>query len=137
MLRSSLSENREILCDGKIARHADLLTARDAHAVHATDHGFVAHEDGADHVVEQTHVLAVLFGPPRVVLRVFGGIATGAKRALARTGEDHRHRASIVRRTPHSQDDAFDHVGRVGIQLAGITLDNPSQLNSYTTMSVV
>ena len=93
---------RQVLRDREVAGHADLLAAADAHAVHAADDRLVAGEDGAHHVVEEPHVLAVLLGPAGVVLGVLGGVAAGAERAVAAAGEHDRHaaRSFDARRMP-------------------------------------
>jgi len=115
-----LAELGEVLGDREIARHADLLAARHAHAVDAADDRLVAAQDRAHHVVEQAHVLPVLLGAPGVVGGVLLGVAAGAEGALAGAGEDHRDAGAVVRGAPEAEDHALDHPGGVGIVLARV-----------------
>jgi hypothetical protein len=86
VLGASLTEAGEVLSDGEVAGHADFLAATDAHAIDAADHRLVAAQDGRDHVVEQSHVLAVFLRIAGVVFGVFLGVAAGAEGLVA----DHR-----------------------------------------------
>ena len=116
---------RQILRDREVAGHADLPPAADAHAVDAADHRFVAGEDGADHVVEQAHVLAVLLRLAGVVLGVLLGVAAGAEGLVAGAGEDHAVDGAVVARRAHGQDHALDHVGGVAVELARVVQRDP------------
>jgi len=85
--RARLAEEGQVLREGEVAGHADLLPAGDAHAVHAADDGLVAVQDGRDHVVEQAHVLPVLLRVPGVILRVLLRVPAGAERLVPGAGD--------------------------------------------------
>ena len=131
VLGAGLAEARQILRDREVAGHADLLAATDAHAVDAADHRLVAGQDGADHVVEQAHVLAVFLRLPGVVLGVFLGVAAGAESLVADAGEDHAADVAGVRSRAHRQDHALDHVGGVGVVLARVVEPDPGVVQTF------
>jgi hypothetical protein len=136
VLGAGLAEARQILTHREVAGHADLLAAADAHAVDAADHRLVAGQDGADHVVEQPHVLAVLLRLAGVVLGVLLGVAAGAEGLVARTGEDHAVHRAVVARGAQGQDHALDHVGGVGVELAGVVQRDPGVVQTGNLLAV-
>src|SRR5271167_1503440 len=96
MPRSGLAEYGEITGYGKIAGHSNLLPTADPHAVHAADHRLVATEDGANHVIEQAHVLPVLAWGPGISLRILARVAARAKGLRARAGNYDSDRCAII-----------------------------------------
>ncbi len=109
----------------KVAGHADLLAAADAHAVDAADHRLVAGEDRRDHVVEQPHVAAIFLRIAGVVLGVFLGVAAGAERLVAGAGEHHGDDIARGARLAEREDHALHHVGGVGVELRRIVERDP------------
>src|SRR5581483_1670426 len=130
VLGTGLAIDGEIGGDRQIGRHADLLAAGDAHAVDAADHGFFAVQDAVHHGVEQIHVLAVFVRAARIVGRVFGGVAAGAKRLVADRGEHDRHDAAIGGRFLKTGDHALYHFGGIGIVLRRVVQPDPGGIES-------
>ena len=125
VLGAGLTEASEILCNREVASHADFLAAADAHAVDAANHRLVAANNRRNHVVEQPHIAAVFLRIAGVVLGVFLGVASGAKRLVAGAGEDHRN--DVARRAGGAkcQNGRLHHIGRVGVELAGVVERDP------------
>ena len=125
VLGARLAEAGQVLRDGEVAGHADLLAAADAHSVDAADHRLVAGEDAAHHVVEEAEVLPVFLRIARVILRIFLGIAAGAERPVAGAGEDHADHVARVGSGAEGEDHLLDHRGGVRVELRLVVEDDP------------
>ena len=98
MTGAGLTQDSQVAGYRQIAGHADLLPAGHAHAVDAADGGLLAIQDGVHHADEQIHVLTVLVGPLRIVLRILLGVAAGAEGLVTGAGKDHRHHTAVRER---------------------------------------
>jgi hypothetical protein len=136
VLGSRLAEDRHIRGDREVAGHADLLAARDPHAVDPADGRLLAVEDSVDHGVEEIHVLAVLVRPPGVVLGVLLGVAAGAEGAVAGTREDDRHHATVKRGVGEGGDHTLHHLGGVGVELARVVEGDPRRVEAINSLPV-
>ena len=125
VLRAGLPEARQVLRDGEVAGHPDLLAAADAHAVDAADHRLVAAEDGAHHVVEEPHVLPVLLRVAGVVLGVLLRVAAGAEGPSPAPVKTTATTSRALRRGAEARGSSLHHVGRVGVELARVVERDP------------
>ena len=93
-------------------------------------------EDRRHHVVEQPHVLPVFLRIAGVVLRIFLGVSAGAERLVADAGKNHRDDIARIGGGAEGADDALHHIGRVGIELAGIVEPDPGVEQARNDLAV-
>src|ERR1035441_9492182 len=122
---AGLPETGEVLRDGVIAGHANLLAAANAHSIDAADYRLVTHQNRRDHVVKKAHVLLIIRRIAGVILGVLFGVASSAKCSVASSGENDRRYATVIRGFAESEDHLLNHLRRVGIVLLRIVQDDP------------
>src|ERR1039458_6462484 len=96
-----------------------------SHAVHAADHRLVTTQDGADHIIEQAHVLPVLARSPGINLRILARVASRAKGLRPRAREYDGNRCAIIAGFAQRENNFLDRGRGVTVQLARIVQSDP------------
>ena len=79
-----------------------------------------------DHVVEEAHVPAIFLRVAGVVFGIFLGIAAGAERLVAGSGEYDGNDIACGTRLAEGKDHAFNHVGGVRVELRRVVEGDPA-----------
>jgi hypothetical protein len=114
MAGSCLTEDCGISCNGDITSAADFLTAGYAHAIHAADDRFLAHQNCINHGIEEGHVLVILGWLLRVIFRVLFSVAAGAEGIVTGTGKDYGDYIALFLSPLETGDNALTEPGYSG-----------------------